>query len=183
MHISRITRAEVNRVSKEVEHRIGHIHTSREALGMALLEIGLRTAMANFARTPSAAEKEAIRAHYPGATNASIKAHCLTSAGTSWLLDLITTITGKYLDHQPEACTVHDACPDDTNVQKFVDLAVRHLSNAFASAEQMGMSAYDVAATFIINASILAAEHGVRLEQLATIHLEAVERELELRDA
>ncbi len=183
MHISTTTRAEVVRVSKEIEQYLGQIQTNREALGIALLETGVRTAMAGFARTPSAAEKEAIRAHYPGATNASIKAHCLTPAGTSWLLDLISTITGKYLDHQPETCAVEDACPDDTKVTKFVDVAIRHLRNAYAGAEQMGMSAYDVAATFIINASILAAEHGVRLEQLATIHLEAIERELELREA
>lgn len=183
MHISAITRAEVVRVSREVEHRLGHIQTSREALGIALLETGIRMAMAGFARTPSPAEKDAIRAHYPGATDASIKAHCLTPAGTSWLLDLITTITGKYLDHQPETCTVGDACPDDTKVTEFVDVAIRHLRNAYAGAEQMGMSAYDVAATFIINASILAAEHGVQLEQLATIHLEAVERGIGLREA
>jgi hypothetical protein len=148
-------------------------------LGAALIEAGLRLIASDAKRPASAAERKLIRAHYPSATDRDIDDHRVAPEALRHILALTTTAARKYLDHQPEACAALDACPDDSVVKDLVVLLTRHLRNAYASASDLGLSAYDVAATAITNASILASENGVPLEQLATIHFENIERALE----
>jgi hypothetical protein len=150
-----------------------------DLLGTALVEAGLRLIARDAKQPVTAAEKKLIKAHYPSATKEDIDAHRIAPDALRHILALTTTAARKYLDHQPEACTALDACADDGVVNDLIVAITRQLSNVYASASDRGASAYDVAATAITNASILASEKGVCFEQLATIHFENIERALE----
>jgi hypothetical protein len=172
-------RSEVLRISRGIKDYVQTINADNRMVGAALLEVGLQVATADSKRPASAAEKKLIRAHHPKATEESIAAHRLTKDGLSLLLSLVVGFARKYLDHQPEACAALDACPDDAAVSDLVAVVTRNMKNAYASARSLGVSTYDVAAAAVTNASIIATERGVPLEQLAIIHLEAIERALE----
>ena len=172
-------RAEVLRISQGIRDYALTIDADNRLIGAALIEVGLQVALADSRAPVSAAEKKLIRAHYPKATDEDIKIHRLTPEGLGYLLSLIITFTRKYLDHQPGAGVTPDAWTDDATVSGLVSVIARNMENAYGSADGMRVSAYDVAAAVITNASILATERGVPLEQLAIIHLEGIMHALE----
>jgi hypothetical protein len=172
-------RSEVLRTRRSIEDHVATMRVAPDLLGAALVEAGLRLIASDAQRPVSAAERKLIRAHHASAIDEDIDAHRIAPEALRHILALTTTAARKYLDHQPEACAVLDACPDDAVVKDLVVSLTRHLSNAYATASELGASAYDVAATAITNASILASENGVCLEQLATILFENIERALE----
>ena len=172
-------RPKVRRAVQSIEEHVSTMDTDRDLIGAALIEAGLRCVARGSEQSVSAAERKLIRAHHPNATDEDIDAHRVTPEALSYMLALLTTAARKYLDHQPEACAALDACPDDALVNGLVAAVYRHHQNAYASAADFGVSAYDVAAATITNASLLASEHGVCIEQIATIHLEGIQRALE----
>ena len=172
-------RSKVLRAVQSINEHVRTMDTDRDLLGAALIEAGLRWIARGSEQPVSAAERKLIRAHHRDANDADIDDHRVTPETLRYMLALLTTAASKYLDHQPEACAALDACPDDVLVEGLVAAVYRHHQNAFASAPSMGVSAYDVAAATITNASLLASKHGVCMEQLATIHLEGIERALE----
>lgn len=172
-------RAQVLSVASSLEEHATTLPVDNHILGAALIEVGLRTVARDAKRPVSEAERKLIRAHHPDATDDDVDAHRVTPAALVHILDLLVTAARKYVDHQPEAFAALNACADDTVVERLVAAVCRHHQNAYASADAFGVSAYDVAAATITNASILASRHGVCLEQLVTIHLEAVQRALE----
>jgi len=172
-------RPEVQRAVQSIEEHISTMDTGRDLVGAALIEAGLRCVAKGAERPASAAEKKLITAHHPNATDADIDAHRVTPEALRYMLALLVTAARKYLDHQPEACAALDACADDALVNGLVATVYRHHQNAYASAPHLGVSAYDIAAATITNASFLASAQGVCMEQLATIHLESIERALE----
>ena len=171
-------RSEVLRAIESIENHVQTAGLDGPGLAAALIEAGLRAAAKDARQAASAAERKLIRAHHPHATDDDIDALRVAPPTLRYMLDLLTTAARKYVDYQPEACTALDACPDDKAVADFVAVISRHQQNAYAGPAASGLSAYDVAAATITNASILASEHGVCLEQLATIHLEGIQRAL-----
>ena len=172
-------RSKVLRAVQSINEHVRMMDTDRDLLGAALIEAGLRWIARGSEQPVSAAERKLIRAHHRDANDADIDDHRVTPETLRYMLALLTTAASKYLDHQPEACAALDACPDDALVNGLVDAVYRHHRNAYAGAAHFGVSPYDVAAATITNASLLASEHGVCMEQLATIHLESIERALE----
>lgn len=172
-------RAEVLRLSRGIADYVATIDADRRLLGAALLEVGLRVTVADSRRSVSAAEKRLIRSHHPDATDEDIGSHRVTPEGLGLLLSLVIAAARKYLDHQPETCAALDASPDEAAINQLVIAVTRNIENAYASSVQMGVSAYDVAAAVITNASILASRHGIPIEQMAVIHLEGIQCGLE----
>lgn len=172
-------RSEVVRLSRDLRDHIRTIDGGDGALGAALIEVGLEIALRDSRQSVSLKDMEVVRAHHPTATDDDIRSHRLTPEGIGYLLSLLTTFARKYLDHQPEACSDRVACPDDAVVKELVDAVTRNIKNAFASAPTIGVSAYDVAATIITNASMVGSEHGIALEHAAIIHLEGIIHALE----
>lgn len=179
MNGSRDVHSEVLSAAQSIEEHVRTMRIDSRHLGAALIEVGLRVLARGAKRPVSVAERKLIRAHHANATDEDIDAHRVTPEAIGRMLDLLTTAARKYLDHQPEACDAYDACPDDAVVDYLAAAVSRHHQNAYASASAFGVSAYDVAAATITNASILASRHGVCLEQLAIIHLEGIQRALE----
>lgn len=161
-------RADVIRASREIEKCLGAVQAEDAVLGVALIESGFKTALASFLRTISPAEREIVSRHHPDGADANVPSQCLSSSGVEWLLSLVVATAGKYLHDQPEVWRTLAACPDDSRVTELTEAVAKQLSNAFARTDHIGVSAYDVAATTIISASLLAQQHGVPLEQLAT---------------
>ena len=179
MAVSGDVRSEVLRAREIIEDNAREMPFDADLLGAALVEAGLRLIARDARRPVTAAEKKLVRTHHPNASDEDIEAHRIAPDVLRHILALTTTAARKYLDYQPETCTALDACPEDAVVNDLVVVITRQLSNVYATAGDRGASAYDVAATAITNASILAAEKGVCLEQLATIHFENIERALE----
>lgn len=173
------SRSEVLRLSENIKSYVGAGQADPYLMGAALIEVGLDVALAEYRRPVSRAEVKLIRAHFPNATGEGIRDHRLAPEGIERMLSLVVAIARKYLDHQPEACSALDACPDDGKVEHLVASITAAFRNAYATAPEVGLSVYDIAAASLTNASILADLQGVSVEQIAIIHLEGIARALE----
>lgn len=119
--------------------------------GSAMLLAGLQLIAEPFLQPASPAERSLIRTHYPIATDQTIDAHRLDRKGLMFLMQFVVTAGRKYLDHQPETSTILVATQSDDHLERLVPTIARGVSNSFASASPLDVSAYDIAAVIITN--------------------------------